>query len=154
MVSTNLVGGEPNTFIDEIAGFYIPDMKAENGFGLPPAIKTAFLALKTAGYEQAINVVTKLQQSNGLQFDAADVNAWGYKLIGQNKIQQALEIFKLNTHLHPNIANTFDSLAETHLALRHKDQAIEFYEKALKLNPEYSNAKHARKMLNSLKAMH
>ena len=38
IVLTNLSGGSPELFIDEIAGFFIPDMKESNGFGLSPEI--------------------------------------------------------------------------------------------------------------------
>ncbi len=152
VVVSNLIGTDPKSFIDEIAGFYLPDMKAENGFGLPEAIKTAFIELKTTGYDHAIEVVTRLQQNKGLVFHPNDVNTWGYQLLNQNKNQQALEIFKLNIFLHPRIANTYDSLAETHLAMGHINQAIEFYQKALDVEPTYYNAKNAKEVLNSLKS--
>ncbi len=34
IVLTNLSGGSPDVFIDELAGLFIPDMKESNGFGL------------------------------------------------------------------------------------------------------------------------
>ena len=37
VVLTNLMGANPDRFIDEIAGFYIADMRESNGFGLPAA---------------------------------------------------------------------------------------------------------------------
>jgi CubicO group peptidase (beta-lactamase class C family) len=151
VVVSNLIGTNPKSFIDEIAGFYLPDMKAENGFGLPPAIKTAFIELKIKGYDQIIEIVTRLQQNKGLVFKPNDVNNWGYKLLEQNKSQQALEVFILNTFLHPKIANTYDSLAETHLAMGHIKQAIEFYQKALDVDPTYYNAQNAKELVESLK---
>ena len=56
VVLTNLMGGLPSLFIDEIAGFYIPQMKAENGFGLPPAIKTLWKSLESKGYAAPLNL--------------------------------------------------------------------------------------------------
>jgi len=151
VVVSNLIGTDPKSFIDEIAGFYLPDMKAENGFGLSPTLKTVFTELKTKGYGQVIEVVTRLQKDKGLVFDPNDINNWGYQLLKQNKKQQALEIFTLNTFLHPKIANTFDSLAETHLVMGNVNQAIEFYQKALDVDPKYYNAKKAKEVLNYLK---
>jgi len=145
----NLMGSDPKTFMNEIAGFYISDMKAENGFGLPPAIKTLFLALKTKGYENATKVATDLQQSQNIKFGINDVNNWGYLLINQNKKVQALEVFRLNTVLYPKNANAWDSLAETYGALGNIEQAVKYYQKALKINPDYANANNIREMLKA-----
>ncbi|NQZ05952.1 MAG: serine hydrolase [Algicola sp.] len=148
----NLIGSDPKTFMNEIAGFYIADMKAENGFGLPPAIKSLFLALKTKGYENAIEVAIDLQQSQKLNFGINDINDWGYLLINQNEKSQALEIFRLNTVLYPKNANAWDSLAETYGSLGNIEQAVKYYQKALEVNPDYANAKNVIKMLKTIKS--
>jgi len=145
----NLLGSDPRTFMNEIAGFYNADMKAENGFGLPPSIKTLYLALKTKGYKNAIEVATNLQKSKNIKFDINDINNWGYLLISQNKKSRALEIFRLNTVLYPKNANPYDSLAEAYGALGNKEQAVKFYQKALEVNPNYAYAKNARKILKA-----
>jgi len=145
----NLIGSDPRTFMNEIAGFYDADMKAENGFGLPPSIKTLFLALKTKGYKNAIEVATTLQQDKNIKFGINDINNWGYLLISQNKKSRALEIFRLNTVLYPKNANAYDSLAETYGALGNMEQAVNLYQKALEVNPDYANAKNVRKMLKA-----
>ncbi|MCJ8273922.1 MAG: tetratricopeptide repeat protein, partial [Psychrosphaera sp.] len=148
----NLIGSDPKTFMNEIAGFYIPDLKAENGFDLPPTIKSLFLALKTQGYENAIEVATDLQQSQKFTFNINDINNWGYLLINQNEKSQALEIFRLNTVLYPKNANAWDSLAETYGAIGNIEQAVKYYQKALEVNPDYANAKKVRKMLETIKS--
>jgi len=38
VVITNLMGASPETFIDEIAGYYIPDMKTINGIMVEPKV--------------------------------------------------------------------------------------------------------------------
>jgi len=70
-----------------------------------------------------------------------EINSFGYKLIYENKINDALKIFKLNTQLYPNAWNTYDSYGETLLKVGQKKQALENYNKSLKLNPENKNAK-------------
>lgn len=145
----NLIGSDPKTFMNEIAGFYISELKAENGFDLPRTIKPLFLALKTKGYENTIEVAIDLQQSKNIKFGINDVNDWGYILIGQNKRVEALEIFRLNTVLYPTNANAYDSLAETYGALGNMEQAVKYYRKALKVNPDYGNASNVRKMLKA-----
>ena len=145
----NLIGSDPRTFMNEIAGFYISDMKAENGFDLPPTIKPLFWALKNKSYKNVIEVATDLQKSKNIKFGINDVNDWGYILIGQNKKAEALEIFKLNTVLYPQNANAYDSLAETYGALGNMEQAVKYYQKALEVNPDYANAKNVREMLKA-----
>jgi CubicO group peptidase (beta-lactamase class C family) len=146
---SNLIGSDPRTFMNEIAGFYISDMKAENGFDLPPTIKSLFLALKTKGYENAIEVATDLQKSKNIKFGINDVNNWGYQLMGENKKSEALEIFRLNTVLYPENANAWDSLAEAYGALGNIEQAVKYYRKALEVDPNYGNAENVRKMLKT-----
>jgi len=145
----NLLGSDPRTFMNEIAGFYISDMKAENGFDLPTTAKPLFLALKNKSYENAIEVAIELQKSQNIQFGINDVNNWGYMLIGQNKKEEALEIFRLNTVLYPENANAYDSLAETYGALGDMDQAVKYYQKALEVNPDYANADNIRNMMKA-----
>jgi CubicO group peptidase (beta-lactamase class C family) len=145
----NLIGSDPKTFTDEIAGFYVSDMKAENGFGLPKTAKPLFLALKNKSYENAIEVATDLQKSQSIRFGINDINDWGYMLINQNKKPQALEIFRLNTVLYPENANAWDSLAETYGALGNMEQAVKYYQKALKVNPDYANADNIRNMMKA-----
>jgi CubicO group peptidase (beta-lactamase class C family) len=152
----NLLGSDPKTFMDEIAGFYISDMKAENGFGLPPTAKPLFLALKNKSYENAIEVAIELQKSQNIKFGINDINNWGYMLINQNKKSHALEIFRLNTVLYPENANAWDSLAETYGALGNMENAVKYYQKALEINPDYANADNIRKMMkaNGIKPKH
>ncbi|MGB8190328.1 MAG: serine hydrolase domain-containing protein, partial [Chitinophagaceae bacterium] len=49
IILSNLAGASPETFIDEIAGFYIPDMKESNGFGLSLPVKTLRAQLEKSG---------------------------------------------------------------------------------------------------------
>ena len=142
------MGGLPSHFIDKIAGFYIPEMKEENGFGLPPAIKTLWQSLESRGYDKSVQVVKALQKIHQLKFAEGELNSWGYKLIEQNKKQQALEIFKLNTYLFPLSANTYDSLAEIYLLLGHTQEAVQHYKKVLELKPDNKHAKEQLKKLS------
>ena len=47
----------------------------------------------------------------------------------------------------PKSANTYDSLAEAYLAVGDKAKAIEFYEKALAIDPKFPTAVEALKRL-------
>lgn len=113
VVLTNLSGGLPDVFIDELAGLFIPDMKEANGFGLSASVKLLKAGLDKSGYKNAIEEVKKLRKpSNDFKLTENEINSWGYKLIKQKRMADALEIFKLNVYLYPASANAFDSLGE------------------------------------------
>ena len=152
VVLTNLAGGSPDAFIDELAGLFIPDMKEVNGFGLSASVKLLKVAVDNAGYKNAINEVKKLQKTNqDFKLTENEINSWGYKLVNQKKIPAALEIFKLNVFLFPASANAFDSLGEMYAEIGDTKLAIENYAQSLKLDPANSNAEQQIKKLKSIK---
>lgn len=69
-----------------------------------------------------------------------DINKFGYELLAQNKNEEALQIFKLNTILYPKAFNTYDSYGECLLKMGKKREAIKAYQKSLALNPKNENA--------------
>lgn len=79
------------------------------------------------------------------------LNSLGYGLIEQQNLPEALAIFKLNTELFPNDANTYDSLAEAYMKAGDKELAIANYEKTLKLDPQNTNAAEKLKELKGIK---
>lgn len=66
----------------------------------------------------------------------AEVNAYGYQLVGQKKYQEALAIFIRNTKEHPGSWNTWDSLGEMYATLGDKKKAVANYEKALSMTTD------------------
>jgi CubicO group peptidase (beta-lactamase class C family) len=141
IVLTNLAGSSPDAFIDELAGLFIPDMKASNGFGLSTHVKLVRARLEATGYQDAIAQVKDIKKANpSFELTENEVNTWGYKLIKQNRMADALEIFKLNIFLYPASANAYDSLAEMYESLGETAPAIKNYQESLKLNPSNKNA--------------
>ena len=152
IVLTNLAGGSPDAFIDELAGIFIPDMKASNGFGLSPSLKLVKAGLDKSGYKHAIGLVNKLKKTNkDFSMNESEINSWGYNLLSQNKMVDALEIFKLNVYLFPKSANAYDSLGEIYVENGDTKLAIQNYEQSLKLNPQNRNAEVQLKNLRANK---
>ncbi|GAA3997141.1 hypothetical protein GCM10022408_04740 [Hymenobacter fastidiosus] len=148
VVLTNLMGANPDTYIDEIASYYIPDMRPATGFGLPPTLRALHLQLRQQGFSHALELVKKEQKKNaGYQLPEADVNNWGYALVKQHQLRDAVEVFKLNVSLNPKSANTYDSLAETYQELGNKELAVRNYKQVLKLDPTSQNAVEQLKKL-------
>ncbi|WP_220101306.1 serine hydrolase [Chitinophaga oryzae] len=150
IVLTNLSGATPDVFIDELAGLFIPDMKEANGFGLSASLRSLKVTLDKVGYKNAIEEVKKLKKTkSGFTAMEKEINSWGYKLISQKRIAEALEIFKLNVYLYPASANAFDSLGEICEELGDSQLAIKNYEQSLKLDPQNKNADQHIKKLRS-----
>ena len=76
-----------------------------------------------------------------------DLNTAGYSLLNQNKIKDAIDIFKKNVELYPKSSNVYDSLGEAYMKNGDKKLAIVNYKKSLELDPENENAKE---MINKL----
>ncbi|UZJ64770.1 hypothetical protein OKW96_20965 [Sphingobacterium sp. KU25419] len=58
-----------------------------------------------------------------------EVNNWGYRFIVRKRLNDALELFKLNVYLYPNSANTFDSLGELYAELGQNELALKIMNK-------------------------
>lgn len=150
VVLTNLMGSNPDQFVDEIAGFYIPDMKEANGFGLLVALKRLRAELFKTGFERAPLAVKNLKKKDpSFKISEAELNNWGYQLLGQKKMAEALSIFELNVLLNTKSANAYDSLGEIFEVAGKKDPALKNYRKSLALNPENRNAANRIKALTN-----
>lgn len=57
----------------------------------------------------------------------------GYGLIYENMLDEAIEIFKINIRLFPNVGNCYDSLGDAYLQKGDKENAKIYYQKALEL---------------------
>jgi Flp pilus assembly protein TadD len=75
------------------------------------------------------------------------INSYGYRVMGENRIKEAIEIFRLNTVAFPTEYNTWDSLAEAYMNDGQNDLAITYYRKVLELRPGDENATRMLKRL-------
>jgi CubicO group peptidase (beta-lactamase class C family) len=141
VVLTNLMSGNPDRFIDEIAGYYIPDMHEANGFGLPENVKKLRTGLLKQGFTNANKVAAALKRADpSFTLNEQELNAWGYQLLSQKKATEALAVLKLNTTLFPKSANAYDSLGEIQEITGNKKEALLSYQQSLTLNPQNKNA--------------
>lgn len=84
-----------------------------------------------------------------LKKDSADVynfeneqelTLYGYAYLWENKVAEAIEIFRLIVAEFPNSSNAYDSLGEAYLKNGNKELSLHNYEKSLSLDPENFNA--------------
>ncbi|WP_286802035.1 MULTISPECIES: beta-lactamase family protein [Sphingobacterium] len=78
----------------------------------------------------------KEQDSDDELLSEGFLNGAGYELLNQHKINQAIDIFKVNTVLYPKSENVYDSLAEAYLKSGQIDSAKKNYQKVREINPK------------------
>lgn len=107
--------------------------------------------LKNKGIDELIKylVEAKSRNSEFITFGEVDLNTLGYIMLGRNQFEDAIKVFTLYTEFYPKSANAWDSLAETYMKAGKITQAIESYEKSLKLDP---NNKGAEENIKKMKA--
>ena len=107
--------------------------------------------LREQGIQAAVKQYRELKknQSTAYDFDEPELNNFGYVLLGQGKITDSIEIFKLNVEAFPNGFNTYDSLGEAYMNAGERELAIKNYKKSLELNPQNTNAVDMLKKLGA-----
>ncbi len=81
------------------------------------------------------------ESPNKYNFENEDeLTMYGYSYLWDNKVMEAIEIFKLIVEQFPNSANPYDSLGEGYMANGEDEKAIANYRRSLELNPDNFNA--------------
>ncbi|WP_225444186.1 CocE/NonD family hydrolase [Echinicola arenosa] len=89
-----------------------------------------------------------LQKHPSMQLPEGNLNNLGLQLtFNPETSQYGISIFLLATHLYPNSANLYDSMAEAYLFIGDRDNAIVNFKKSLSLNPHNQNATARLKQL-------
>ncbi|TYB71752.1 tetratricopeptide repeat protein [Bizionia algoritergicola] len=150
--------------------FFVPDMYQKLRFLKHPNTKTSYLAiipenagdsityayekvsdtfntpsmhLENKNYEAALQgfLAIRKQDSTSVFINEREFNSMGYEFLRDKKYGDAISIFKLNTALHPDSDNAYDSLADGYLTQGDSLLAFTHYKKALELNPSNKRAK-------------
>jgi len=100
--------------------------------------------------ESAIKTYYEIKRTkfSDYDFSESELNSLGYLLLRQNRIEEAIRIFKENMNLFPDSWNAYDSLAEAYMKNNDKEQAIHYYKESLGLNPENENAETMLKKIH------
>lgn len=101
------------------------------------------------GVKALARLFLELKRNHPGTINEATLNNLGYELLNKDRTAPALEILTLNTELHPDYANGYNSLGEAFLKAGDRQKARQAYEKALQLNPESIPAKQALEKLNN-----
>lgn len=99
------------------------------------------------GFEAGVKAYKK--RAKNVNLLERTINAKGYDLLSEKKMNQSIDVFKTNVFAFPKSANAFDSLGEAYLEAGNKDLAIENYKKSLVLNPDNKNAEEVLKRISN-----
>lgn len=142
IVLTNLGGSYPEDFLEELAGCYNTDIPKADPITLMK------ISLRKLGFDKAIPFAEEQKKNNPLfKPNEFEINEWGYRIMANGILKDAVEIFKLNTHLFPQSGNAFDSYGEALLKDGKKEEAIKAYQKSIALSPDNE---HGKKVLETL----
>lgn len=107
----------------------------------PPPNKYIYNVIKEKGASYFVENYKEVLK--GLRFeDDGMLNMMGYDFLFDGNIEAAISVFTVNTKLYPDIANTYDSLAEAYLKSGNKKLALENYKKAFEMDPGNKNAEN------------
>jgi hypothetical protein len=120
-----------------------------------PASEELSRIIERQGVEKAIErfhkMKTQYRTISRYNVSEQEINTLGYMLLRDDKIEEAIAIFKLNVSEHPRAWNVYDSLGEAYMKQGEKELAIENYQKSLELNPNNTNGKEMLKKLGVIK---
>jgi tetratricopeptide (TPR) repeat protein len=91
--------------------------------------------LEAGHVDEALAGYRKLKAANPSDPAVAETrfNGMGYGYLQRGETAKAIAVFRLNTELYPESANTYDSLAEATEASGDKAGAVAMYKKALEV---------------------
>jgi tetratricopeptide (TPR) repeat protein len=107
--------------------------------------------LRSGRVPEAIEGYKKIKKEKPLNAAVQEprLNDLGYSLLRENRVAEAIAVFKVNVELYPQSSNVYDSLGEAYLASGDKELAAINYKKALELDPKNQSAADALKKLNA-----
>ena len=124
------------------------------------------LAIAQAKNFTNLNIKSGLLQEAGKTADAdklkkealavateAELNTYGYQLLGQSQFDKAIEILTLATERFPKSANAWDSLGEAYALKGDEKNAVVNFKKSLKMNPPENVRANSEKFLKQYGAL-
>ncbi|WP_417799782.1 tetratricopeptide repeat protein [Tenacibaculum sp.] len=113
--------------------------------------KTPSEHLAEGNFEAALKGYKSIKEKDSLSpvIKERNLNKLGYQYLRKDEFENAINVFKINIELYPNSSNTYDSTGDAYAKMKDTVKAIEYYKKALAINPENSSSKRSLAKLTS-----
>jgi CubicO group peptidase (beta-lactamase class C family) len=106
--------------------------------------------MKEDGADRSSEAVKQLLADGGYEVSSSrTLNDLGYALLAEEEIDMAIAALRHNVSLFPEEANPYDSLAEAYMIKGDREQAAEYYRKALEIDPTFESALRALERLQA-----
>jgi len=118
--------------------------------GLPATLESFRIELGRQGFDHADSVYAAMQkESPGFRLDEFAVNSWGFELLTDHHVPEAIDVLRLNAKNYPDSGDAYDSLGEAYMQSGQKELAIDNYKKSLEKDPSNDNAREKLKELGA-----
>ena len=142
MANVDYIGQPPVTraALDTVLGLTPEPIVSKRSAG-----RVLMATWKDGGLDAALKQYADFKKNQSDLYDLGEdeLNTLGYFLLGEKKNDEALRVFRMNVEAFPKSANAQDSLGEALEISGDKAAAREAYERALKLDPQFSHARDA-----------
>ena len=136
IILTNLGGGSPEDYMDEVAGCFNPAVAAAD------PMTYLRMQLRKQGFDKATAIYEEAKKKDpAFKPNENDMNDWGYRLLSSGHAIESAAIFKLNVTLYPESWNAYDSYGEALMKTGQKEDAIKMYQRSVELNPQNKGGK-------------
>jgi tetratricopeptide (TPR) repeat protein len=105
-----------------------------------PTLENFAARLGTEGFDKAVPVYDQFAKGGEFKLDDNAIYSWGATLANLEKPEQSREIFRLGTHLYPDLGVMYDGLAEMQAKTGQTQEAVKHYRRALELDPKDADA--------------
>ena len=109
------------------------------------------LIASARGAQTAMQKYAELKNSSPKDLDENTLIQLAYGILFTGKVEDAIQVFKLEVQEYPKYWNAYDSLGEAYMDAKQNDLAIQNYEMSITLKPDNQNGINMLKKLKQQK---
>jgi CubicO group peptidase (beta-lactamase class C family) len=118
---------------------------------LPPSLARKIGQSYTLyGADTAIALLNRLKTGGDYHVGLLEMNELGHGLLERGDTRTAIAVFQVNADQYPGSADVWDGLAEAYYKAGNRVEAINDYQRSIRLNPDNESS---RRMLDQIKGM-
>jgi tetratricopeptide (TPR) repeat protein len=142
---------ERNNYFEEVLVRHLTRSGRRESIKRIPRKNLSDLLEKNKTIDDIIQVIkSEKERESGYITSAWAINAFAYDLLREERLDEALRLFKLNTELYPERSNPWDSYSTCLIAMGKKEKGIKAFKKFVELAPENQFAKRKLEELKQI----